>query len=320
MIEVESGSAVCPPRICPGARTRRPGVLRRLAGGGRPARLHRWIGAIRERERPTFYFQHALLPHEPWIYLPSGRQSRPPGNDPIRGINRPIGFHDPALTDHNHLRHLLQVGYVDRQLGLVLRRLRRTGLFDRAILIVVADHGYSFEVGVDGPASGDARPTSTQIAPVPFFVKAPGQTEGEVDDSLVRTIDVVPTIADLLDIQVRWRHDGCSVFSAVSQARDEVAMPRRDFSRVIAIEPRGAASAARERSRAWRAAKFGTGAESELLFGDPWALRLPDRAASRAGRAGACRRLAAPRACAASWPTPPCSPTWTRASRSSPRA
>ena len=107
--------------ICPGARTRRPGVLKRLAGGGRPARLHKWIGAIRDRPRPTFYFQHALLPHEPWIYLPSGHQSRPSGNDPIEGINRPAGFDDPLLTDHNHLRHLLQVGYIDRQLGLIMR-------------------------------------------------------------------------------------------------------------------------------------------------------------------------------------------------------
>ncbi len=40
---------------------------------------------------------------------------------------------------------------------------------------------------------------------MPFFVKAPGQTEGEVDDSIVRNIDVVPTIADLLDIQVFWQ-------------------------------------------------------------------------------------------------------------------
>ena len=36
--DVESGEALCPPRICPGARTRRPGVLARLAGGGRPPR------------------------------------------------------------------------------------------------------------------------------------------------------------------------------------------------------------------------------------------------------------------------------------------
>ena len=148
VIKVESGTALCPPRICPGARTRRPGVLKRLAGGGRPTRLHRWIGAIRRRPHPTFYFNHALLPHEPWIYLPSGHQSRPSGNDPIEGINRVEGFHDPLLTDHNHLRHLLQVGYTDRQLGLIMRRMRRTGLFDRSVLIVVADHGIAFEVGV----------------------------------------------------------------------------------------------------------------------------------------------------------------------------
>jgi len=85
VVKVESSSAVCPPRICPGARTRRPGVLKRLASGGRPARLHRWIGAIRRRARPTFYFHHALLPHEPWIYLPSGHRSRPPATIPSRG-------------------------------------------------------------------------------------------------------------------------------------------------------------------------------------------------------------------------------------------
>jgi len=40
VFKVESASAVCPPSICPGARTRRPGVLARLAGNGRPARFH----------------------------------------------------------------------------------------------------------------------------------------------------------------------------------------------------------------------------------------------------------------------------------------
>ena len=44
VFKVESASAVCPPSICPGARTRRPGVLARLAGGGRPARFHKWVG------------------------------------------------------------------------------------------------------------------------------------------------------------------------------------------------------------------------------------------------------------------------------------
>ncbi len=115
VIKVESASAVCPPWICEGTRTRRPGVLPRLAGRGRPARLHRWIGAIRDRGRPTFYFHHALLPHEPWLYLPSGHQSRPAGVEPVAAINKPPSWHDHGLTDHNHLRHLLQVGYTDRR-------------------------------------------------------------------------------------------------------------------------------------------------------------------------------------------------------------
>jgi hypothetical protein len=269
VVKVESGSAVCPPRICPGTRTRRPGVLKRLAGGGRPARLHKWIGAIRARPRPTFYFHHALLPHEPWIYLPSGHQSRPSGNDPIEGINRPGGFHDPLLTDHNHLRLLLQVGYTDRQLGLIVRRLKRTGLFDSSLFIVVADHGIAFEVGVDERRQV-TETNFEQLAAVPFFVKTPNQTEGRVDDSVVRNIDVVATVADVLGTKVWWKHDSRSVFSAAAKARTRVAMPRRDFARVVSY---GRAEFERRRHelRLWRASKYGTGAQSELMFGDPWA-------------------------------------------------
>jgi hypothetical protein len=269
VIKVESGTAVCPPRICPGARTRRPGVLKRLAGGGRPARLHKWIGAIRDRPRPTFYFHHALLPHEPWIYLPSGHQSRPPGNDPIEGINRAAGFHDPLLTDHNHLRHLLQVGYTDRQLGLIMRRMRRTGVFDRALFVVVADHGISFEVGVQERRQV-TETNFEQVAAVPFFVKAPGQTQGRVDDDIVRNVDIVPTVAELLGTKVWWRHEGRSVFSAAAHRRDLVSMSRRDFSRVISFS-RAEFERRRQELRLWRARKYGTGAESQLLFGDPWA-------------------------------------------------
>jgi sulfatase-like protein len=269
VIKVESGTAVCPPFICPGARTRRPGVLKRLAGNGRPARLHKGMGAIRERPQPTFYLQHALLPHEPWIYLPSGHQSRPPGNDPIEGINRPEGFHDPRLTDHNHLRHLLQVGYVDRQIGLLMARMRQTGIFDRSLLIVVADHGISFEVGVR-----ERRQVSEsnfpQVAAVPFFVKRPNQDTGRIDDSLVRNIDVVPTVADVLGTQVWWRHDGRSVFDPVERAQDEIEIPRRDFSRVLTMG-RDEFERRRAALREWRADKYGTGLESELLYGDPWA-------------------------------------------------
>jgi Sulfatase len=267
--DVESGEALCPPRICPGARTRRPGVLARLAGGGRPPRMHGWIGAIRKRDEPTLYLQHTLLPHEPWIYLPSGHASRPKGNDPIPGINRPIGFHDPDLTRHNESRHLLQVGFVDRQVGLLLDRLKRTGLLEDALLVVTADHGYAFELGVK-----DRRLVTEsnvdEIAPVAMFVKAPGQTSGEVNRAVVRNIDLVPTVADLLNARVPWSHDGSSAFAPAAGARKAIDMVTRDFGQTIRI---GLPEMERRRAanRRRRARTFLTGEQSDLVFGSPWA-------------------------------------------------
>jgi hypothetical protein len=269
VVDVASGEALCPPRICPGVRSRRPGVLKRLAGGGRPPRLHAWVGSIRRRGRPFLYLHHALLPHEPWIYLPSGHQSRPAGNDPVPEINGPKGFHDAALTNHNETRYLLQVGFVDRQIGLLLARLRRTGLFDQALVVVTADHGIAFDVGVKDRRLVTDRNVE-EIAPVPMFVKAPGQTGGEVDQSLMRTLDVTPTIADLLGARIDWPHDGRSAFAASTRRRTEVALPTRDFSRVIRI---GKAELQRRRAatRRRRARLVGTGAESDVLLGSPWA-------------------------------------------------
>ncbi|HEU0025002.1 MAG TPA: sulfatase-like hydrolase/transferase [Thermoleophilaceae bacterium] len=270
VVAAEAVSPLCPPEVCPGsAPTTGQHVLDRLRGTGRPAELRRWIGAMRARRRPTLYVHHALLPHEPWLYLPSGRRSRPGGKDPVGAVNRPIGFHDPRLTGHNHLRHLLQVGFVDRELGLLLRRLRRTGLLDRALLMVVADHGYSFEIGALDRRQVTERNVA-QIAPVPFFVKAPGQRTGRIDDRLAATVDVLPTIADLLDVRVPWPHDGRSAFSEAVRQRDVVRIPRRDFSRVVSIG-REELEGRRRALRLWRTRKFGSGEESRLFFGDPWA-------------------------------------------------
>jgi len=69
---------------------------------------------------------------------------------------------------------------------------------------------------------------------------------------------------------VWWPHDGRSVFSPAERAQTEIEIPRRDFSRVLTM---GRAEFERRRAalRVWRARKYGTGLQSELLFGDPWA-------------------------------------------------
>jgi len=47
---------------------------------------------------------------------------------------------------------------------------------------------------------------------VPLFIKAPGQTDGLVDDQSAQSLDVLPSIVDLLDIEADWEFDGHSLY------------------------------------------------------------------------------------------------------------
>ena len=148
--------------------------------------------------------------------LPLRAPGRPAGNDPVE-LNKLPGFDDPDLSVHNHLRHLLQVGYTDHQVGELLARLRRTGLLRRSLIIVTADHGYSFQVGVRSRRLLSDRNVE-EIAPVPFFVKAPGQTKGRGTRASSATSTSSRRIADLLGSPMFYKQDGHSAFSAAEGA------------------------------------------------------------------------------------------------------
>ena len=85
-------------------------------------------------------------------------------------------------------------------------------------MVVVADHGIAFQPGV--LLSRPEAKNADEVYRVPLFIKAPGQTDGVVDDRVASTIDVLPTIVDLLDIEVDWTFDGVSLLSPESTERD----------------------------------------------------------------------------------------------------
>jgi hypothetical protein len=167
----------------------------------------RFAGLFSRDRRPTLYVLHSLLPHVPYLYLPSGR--RYGVQSPLlRGIKRNEWKRAWPATQA-YQRFLLQVEYTDRALGLLVRRLREKGIYDRALVVVVADHGVSFRSG-----QPRRRPTPVNlqdIAFVPLFVKLPHQHSGRIDDGFAETIDVVPTIAHVLGIRPPWHLDGRSL-------------------------------------------------------------------------------------------------------------
>jgi hypothetical protein len=180
-----------------------------------PVRATEFVDSLtgeRPGDRPDFWFLHLVLPHNPFHILPDGRLYEVPADTTsLPGLEGSLGWSTdpwPALSARQ--RHLLQARYVDAFVGDVMARLRATGLYDRAAIVVTADHGAAFVPGASFRQFEAAN--ATQIAFTPLIVKRPGRTDGEVSDRNVESIDLLPTIADLLDVRLPWPIDGRSAF------------------------------------------------------------------------------------------------------------
>jgi len=214
----------------------------------------------------TLHFAHLLLPHTPWSFFPSGRNY---GLSPITiGLAPGLFWSDqPWLIRQALQRHLLQVGYTDALLGQLLRRLERSELYDRALVVVVADQGVSFVAGRKPRVV--SRENIADIASVPLFIKFPRQRTGRIDSRAVRTIDIFPTIADVLGVRLPWSVDGHSLLETgseptiVSIGKADGSLVRASFAEV----ERGMETAVRRKAElgeTW-GSLFATGLTPQLL-------------------------------------------------------
>jgi hypothetical protein len=195
----------------------------------RPATLDRFLRGIERDELPTLHFLHVLEPHTPYLHLPDGhRYGADPSLSQISsredgepGGDRRSEAEPPALWDRQRLQ--LEVAHVDRLIGDVLDRLRNQGLYDEALVVMTSDHGIAFQPG--GPVRGlGIEPIEASAQPellwVPLFVKAPGQVAGTVSAEPAETIDVLPTIAERLGIDLPWTVEGRPLDGTVPPGRD----------------------------------------------------------------------------------------------------
>lgn len=174
-----------------------------------------FVERIHGGDEPTLHFLHLLLPHGAWRYLPDGREYRPDSEQP--GLDRGRWVPDSWQAAQGYQRHLLQLQYTDTLLGQLLDRLEAEGLYDDALVVVMADHGASFAAGTSLRVI--AAQTLPEIAPVPLLVKAPAQRDADVSDVPLQSMDVLPTILDVLGADVPTDVDGRSAFDETAPAR-----------------------------------------------------------------------------------------------------
>ncbi len=181
-----------------------------------PELYEKFIREIPDSDR-GLTMMHLHLPHQVWKYDTSGNQYN---DSPLEQLSRSTG---KWMVNSNGIavsqyRMYVQTGYADLLLGQMRRKLETLGIWDKAIVIVTADHGISFEGAGVPQRQADDRAMG-EVANPPLFIKYPGQQHGLVSREHSTTLDIVPTIARAVGVTDIYETDGVPLQGPVP-ARD----------------------------------------------------------------------------------------------------
>jgi len=151
--------------------------------------------AIRNPQSPWFTWVHLYDPHEPY---------RAP---------------EPYASQHEP--YDAEVAYADAMVGKLLADLRAAGQLDRTLVVVAADHGES--LGEHGERTHGVFVYDVTMR-IPMIVWAGARVPAAASDTLVRLIDLAPTMLDLIGLNAPQEFEGRSALSTIA-ARDGRSPP-----------------------------------------------------------------------------------------------
>ncbi len=164
-----------------------------------------WLEEKKDEKNPFFLFLHYNEPH--FTYEPPAPYNK--SNDgryidffmDIERLN--AGRYSLSSWGLNDLLTLYdgEITYLDHHLGMIFEKLEEWNISKKTIVIITSDHGESFnehEIWQHGNSLYEE-----QIK-VPLIIRYPELMSGGhvVDNHLVQTIDVMPTLLDILDIRI----------------------------------------------------------------------------------------------------------------------
>lgn len=117
------------------------------------------------------------------------------------------------------------IHYADMLLGQVFDLLKQQGIYEDTAILLISDHGENLgELGIYAE-HGTADDITCHV---PLLIKWPGMQQGAVDETFHYSLDLVPTIADLLGIKHQQHWDGQSFSNTVktgqTQGRDHLVL------------------------------------------------------------------------------------------------
>ena len=188
-------------------------------------RAFEWLDAARSEAGPFFLMVHIFSPHAQY-----------------------------CLSYDDNVRR------ADRAVSQFIEGLKQRGLYDQVILVVQSDHGESLQEHGLPPGHGWA--VYDALVRVPLLVRLPGQHARLDVAQVVRTIDIGPTLLDLVGAPSLPDADGRSLRRALERGTD-LDLDAFSFSTPNHLFPEGLVSITRGR---WQAILSGYGERIALLY------------------------------------------------------
>ncbi|MCP4625776.1 MAG: sulfatase-like hydrolase/transferase, partial [bacterium] len=182
-----------------------------------------WLKNKRDPKKPLLMWVHYFDPHDSTLVPPSK-------------FHRKFRVDSEKSDDILRALYDCEVFFMDSQIGRLLNAFKQGGLWESLAVVVVADHGEG--LGDHGWWSHGIL-YQEQIR-VPQIVRIPGVQGGNRIKSLVRTIDLMPTILDAAGIaQKLWPDmDGRSLMGAILDGRMTERSPAYADSVNMLLYPR----------------------------------------------------------------------------------
>ena len=151
-----------------------------------------------------------------WLFSP---------HKPIQPPQRWVERYDDTAAG----RYAALVSHLDENVGQLLGVLDETGLADDTVVIFLSDNGGARDLhgGRNGPLQGGKNQLLEGGIRVPLIVRWPGRVAaGSLSDALVASFDLLPTIAELAEVDTAGLAlDGRSLATVLSGAADDFEGP-----------------------------------------------------------------------------------------------
>jgi arylsulfatase A-like enzyme len=199
------------------------------------------LGRLRRTDGPAFLFLNYFDAHDPYLPVPEHDQlweKCPAGTSWV-------GFPDEAYDRLNRgeeglpddelaclvAQYDAELRYLDAELKRLLDGLRDMGRLPESIVFIVSDHGEAFQ------EHGFLRHSTSVYSPqvkVPFLVRLPDSADADLPPSAetMQFIDVLPTVAALLDVDLTSPVQGSAWATGRSHSMSEVFVHQRRYERL----------------------------------------------------------------------------------------